>query len=145
MKNISLTLNGILLIAVAVLYYLHFKKPANEISSMTSPTITSSWSGPLPPIVFVNTDSLLNNYTYFKTKKAEFEARREKLHNELTAESDKLQSDYADFQQKAGVMTEMERQKAGEEFLARQNKLEKKQQDMQDKFDDEQLKFSEQL
>ena len=142
MKNLSVVFNVVLLIAVGILYYLHFKKPAEEVNGMALPV---SASGAVPSIVYVNMDSVLNNYTYYKTKKDEFEAKRKRLHDELMKESDKLQSDYAEAQQKAILMTESEKQKAAEEFMKRQNDLEEKQSKMQDNFDNEQIKFSDEL
>ena len=57
MKNVSLALNAVLIIAVGILYYLHFKQPVetNTISEAPKTVATPVAS----TIVYVNTDSLL--------------------------------------------------------------------------------------
>ena len=71
MKNISISLNIILLIAVAILYYFHFKDKKE--------TIVSSDNKPLSAIhvnnadiVYVNSDSLLDQYEFYKSENGKF-------------------------------------------------------------------------
>ena len=65
-------ITAILAIAVIILFYLQLKKPSAEAEA---PQI----SGPAVPIasniVYVNSDSLLENYVFYTTKKSEFESR----------------------------------------------------------------------
>jgi outer membrane protein len=146
MKNISLALNAILVIAVAVLYYLYFKKP---VATESSATVSKDSVLPFPKsdvsIVHVNTDTLLHNLDFYKTKKAEFEAKQERIKKDLEAESNKLQNDAEAYQQRGGIMTESERAKAEEELMRRQENLMKKKDEMIEKLDNEQSKFSEEL
>jgi outer membrane protein len=133
-------ITAVLAIAVIILFYLQLKKPAEEktIPSVASKPIASN-------IVYVNSDSLLDNYTFFKNKKAEFESREEEIRQRLKAESDKLQKDAGDYQDRAATMTENERAKKEEELMQRQQALMKKKDDMLGSFDEEQSKFNEQL
>ena len=62
MKNASLILNVILTIAVAVLYYLHFKDRQPE----EAPVVKAPVEAKGKTIVYVNVDSLLTKYDYFK-------------------------------------------------------------------------------
>ena len=62
MKNFSGILNVILVAAVAVLYYLHFSH-ATEPAVQNKVVNMSNFN-----IAFVNSDSLLDNYLYFKNK-----------------------------------------------------------------------------
>jgi outer membrane protein len=146
MKNISLALNVILVVAIAVLYYLHFKKP---VATETSAASVKDSVLPFPKsdvsIVYVNTDSLLHNLDFYKTRKAEFEAKEEKIKNDLKSESDKLQSDYETYQQHGGVMTDAEKQKTEEQFMMRQQSLMKKKDEMVERLDNDQAKFSDDL
>jgi outer membrane protein len=146
MKNISLVLNVVLVIAVAVLYYLHFKKPdAPEVNTTTTRDTILPFPKSDVSIVYVNTDTLLHNLDFYKTRKAEFEAKQEKIKNDLEAESNRLQSDAEAYQQKGGMMTESERAKTEEELMMRQQKLMQKKDDMIEKLDNEQAKFSDEL
>jgi outer membrane protein len=146
MKNISLLLNAILLVAVAVLYYLHFKRPiASEVSAAATNDTTLPFPKSDVSIVYVNTDTLLHNLDFYKTRKAEFEAKQERIKNDLEAESNRLQSDAEAYQQKGAMMTESERQKTEEQLMMRQQNLMKKKDDMIEKLDNEQAKFSDEL
>ena len=134
---------AILALAIIVLYYLHFNSPSAE-------TTTSAGSGAsLAPaasnIVYVNSDSLLENYSFYKNKKAEFESKETQIKNHLQAESERLQKDAADYQDRAAMMTENDRAKKEEELMQRQQSLMKKKDDMLGAFEEEQSKFSESL
>ncbi|MDR2039610.1 MAG: OmpH family outer membrane protein [Bacteroidales bacterium] len=101
--NLVLVLEGVLLVAVIVLFVLVFTKKGSPSGSGIE-TITSGGevnaiaSG---DIVYVNIDSLMQNYLYFQELAKELEAKGEKLDAELTNKQKKLQQDFADFQNKA--------------------------------------------
>ncbi|MFC5410601.1 OmpH family outer membrane protein [Larkinella bovis] len=119
MKNASLVLNAVLAVAVAVLYYLHFsdKKTPDPISTDTSKPAA------VRKTVYVNVDSLLTNYEYFKDTRKVLESKRFQLDNELNNKGRSLQNEVAFFQQRAQTMT-MEQGRATEAAL------QKKQQDL---------------
>src|SRR4051794_27160047 len=97
MKNLSVAMNVILFIAVAVLYYLHFKKSNAGDMDQSAVKLPVSNVG----IVFVNSDSLLNGYDFYKAKKTEFEEAQAKVKAELKSQGDKLQQEVQDYQKKA--------------------------------------------
>ena len=101
MKNASLVLNAVLAVAVAVLYYLHFsdKKTTEPVSASTTK------SAPVRKTVYVNVDSLLTNYEYFKDTRKVLESKRFQLDNELNNKGRSLQNEVAFFQQRAQTMT----------------------------------------
>ncbi|RRA99001.1 OmpH family outer membrane protein [Larkinella rosea] len=119
MKNASLVLNAVLAAAVAVLYYLHFSE--NKTTEPVSATSTPS--APVRKTVYVNVDSLLTNYEYFKDTRKVLESKRFQLDNELNNKGRSLQNEVAFFQQRAQTMT-MEQGRATEAAL------QKKQQDL---------------
>lgn len=137
----------VLAVAVVVLFYLQFKKPSSEVVS--DKDIQTHVSGPVGPIasniVYVNSDSLLENYVFYKNKKAELEAKQEQIKNHLQTEGEKLQRDAAEYQERGATMSDAERAKKEEELMMRQQSLMKKKDDMFDAFDNEQAKFNEQL
>jgi outer membrane protein len=118
-KNASLVLNAVLAVAVAVLYYLHFsdKTTTEPVSAGTTK------SAPVRKTVYVNVDSLLTNYEYFKDTRKVLESKRFQLDNELNNKGRSLQNEVAFFQQRAQTMT-MEQGRATEAAL------QKKQQDL---------------
>lgn len=119
MKNASLILNVVLTIAVAVLYYLHFKdrQPAVETVS-AKPTEAKGRA-----IVYVNVDSLLTKYDFFKDTQKVLESKRFQLENDLATKGRNLQNKVAFFQQRAATMTQ-------EQGRATEASLQKEQQDI---------------
>ncbi|GAB2522367.1 OmpH/Skp family outer membrane protein [Spirosoma aerophilum] len=119
MKNASLILNVILTIAVAVLYYLHFKDHQPEtVADVKAPVEAKGRS-----IVYVNVDSLLTKYDFFKDTQKVLESKRFQLENDLTAKGRNLQNKVAFFQQRAATMTQ-------EQGRATEASLQKEQQDI---------------
>ena len=92
-----LILNLILLIGLAILYFLHFKhncKSTNEtISQITGVKKPSS-------IVYINTDTILNNYELAKDLKKDFVNERDKLDGDLNAKKSSFENEAATFQKK---------------------------------------------
>lgn len=103
MKNLSLILNAVLAVAVAVLFYLHFSGPKAASTEGTS-TIGGK------PIVFVQTDSLLTNYDFFKDARTAFEQKRTQLDVDLNTKGAALQREIQIFQQQAPGMIAAEAQ-----------------------------------
>jgi outer membrane protein len=119
MKNLSLILNGVLLLLVAVLYYFHFaKNPSSSVSTGGSFTPTDL------KIAFVNYDSILKNYEYFKANREKLEAKVKKLDQDLNNRAQSFRNDYESYQRNQGSLT-MGQAKAIEEDLG------KKQQNLQ--------------
>jgi outer membrane protein len=139
MKNFSNLLNVVLLAAVAVLYYLHFS--ARQELSATLPAVALKGAN----IVFVNSDSLLDQYDFFKNKKAEFDGQQEKVQSALKAESDQLKKEVTEYQQKAATMTDQQRQQTEEKLGMKQQQIMKKKDEMVSMLDDEQAKTNDEL
>lgn len=101
MKNLSVILNIVLLVAVGVLYYLHF-------AGSGSTSTTSSASGvPLSDlkIAYVNADTILGHYEYLAAKREIFEAKGKRLEQDLRNRATSLQSEITAYQRNAGNMT----------------------------------------
>jgi outer membrane protein len=146
MKNLSWILNVILLVAVGILYYLHFKSstpaaPETETTEAPKTIILSPSNG----IVFVNSDSLLDQYEFYKNKKREFEASQDRIKRDLKAEGDKLRDEFEQYQQQGGSMTDQQRAQKEEQLTLKQQQLMEKKDMMLSKLDDEQSKSSDQL
>jgi outer membrane protein len=125
-KNISLLLNGVLIIAVAVLYYLHF---SSSVGSTTTTTSSNTLKGSAAQqaskrIVFVNTDSLSQKYEYYKDAQKELEEKQSKLDTELGGRLRALQNEAVAFQKKAATMTQEQGQQAEQLLMRKQQDLE---------------------
>ena len=117
-NNTSLIWNIVLTVALAVLYFLHF---SGSNSGSASASDSSAVGG--RRIVYVQVDSLLTNYDFFKETKKELENKRFQLENDLTTRGRSLENEIAFFQQRAQTMT-LDQARATEQQLM------KKQQDL---------------
>ena len=115
MKNLSLILNVVLFIALGILYYLHFESNAaieetveensNDLVSLTN-----------LKVAYVNSDSLISNYEFYKDKAEELRKHREQSESSLESRAKGIESQVNDFQRTRGNMT-MNQARAIEEDL----------------------------
>ena len=117
-NNTSLIWNIVLTLAVAVLFFLHFSG-----KSETGAAVADGQVVPGRRTVYVQVDSLLKNYDFFKETKKELENKNFQLENDLNTKGKSLQNEVAFFQQKAQTMTP-------EQARSIEAQLMKKQQDL---------------
>jgi outer membrane protein len=117
MKNISLGLNLVLLVAVGVLFFLHFSgRPA-------SGSAETATFGDLK-IAYINSDSVLKHYEYLKASAEILEAKKKKVEQDYINRAQSLQGEITAYQRNVNNMT-LGQVRAVEEDLA------KKQQNLQ--------------
>ncbi len=118
-NNISIALNIVLLVAVVVLYILHFNsKSTNESTASNSMVSPENLS-----IAYVNSDSLLKNYNFFKDLEKKLIGKREKLNIEYQNRAEGLQKEIANFQSTAGNMTISQAKAVEEDLRKKQQNL----------------------
>jgi outer membrane protein len=131
MKNISLALNAVLLVAVIVLYVLFFSQKKGSSVGDTNNGIESE-NGPAKGIAYVNIDSVFANYEMYKDVAGEFEEKMKTSEAKLQSQQSTFQKKVEDFQYNVqrGLITRAEAEKqqgslAQEEqqLLALQNQL----------------------
>lgn len=133
MKNVSLILNGVLIVAVAVLYVLHFSGNKKETQIPVTPSDLK--------MAYINSDSVLKYYEYFKVNKDRLEARGKTLDQDLRNRAQSLQNDYEAYQRNLSNLTigqakaieedltkkqqnlEMYRQRLGQELMGEESKM----------------------
>jgi outer membrane protein len=96
--------------------------PQNKTTAAGDSTSTSSSSGS-EKIVFVNSDSLLANYGYFKEMQSKLEEKAKKTQAELTTKGNAFQREVSEYQQKAATMSAQERQTTEERLARKQEEL----------------------
>lgn len=127
------------MIAVAILYYLHFSSGKTE-------TVNSESINPGElTVAYINSDSVLKHYDFFKVNAEKFETKGKKLDQDLQNRAQSLQNDISAYQRNYGSMT-IGQAKAVEEDLAkkRQN-LELYQRSLEQELMEEQAKMNEEL
>lgn len=133
-KNLSLLLNVVLLVAVAVLFYLHFSSaPATtdaaadgtDSAALAQPVVLAPKEIKSSKIVYVNIDVLNENYEYLKDITAAARTKQSSLESQYETQGRKLQEDYMLFQQKVqqGLLSENQANAEQEEFMKRKEKI----------------------
>ncbi len=121
MKNISIALNIVLLIAVVVLYVLHFSNKDSEQTAENGNTQVVDLQN--LAIAYVNTDSILANYTFFEELSKQLEEKQKQAESNLQRRYQGLQQEVVNFQNTAGNMTR-------NQAMAVQEDLQKKEQNL---------------
>jgi outer membrane protein len=120
MKNISLYLNIILFIAVALLYIDRFS--GDKGSSDANTQSSSSASG---DIVYINIDSLLNSYDLYNELKTGLIQEQQNLEANLNSKSKAYQRKAMEFQQKVEkrLVTQAQAEEMQQQLLNEQQSL----------------------
>ena len=119
MKNTNYIVNGILVIAVIILFVMQFT--GNKQSSESNTTIIGDSIPARLPIAYVNVDSLLTHFDFYSRMISNYEDKLAKQNNQLNQRYQKFQKDVVDFQQKvqSNQFLTMERAQQEETRLSR--------------------------
>lgn len=127
MKHLSLVLNVVLFIAVVVLYVLHFTNKGGNVELNTASTNTAAGNENLAAqpltIAYINSDTLLQNYQYFKDMADQLEEKRKKMEANFTTRAKGLENEIATFQRTAQSMTINQARAAEEELMKKRENL----------------------
>jgi outer membrane protein len=107
-KNLSLIWCALLTLAVGYLFYKNSGSGASAASSSSASPKTADGKS----IVFVNTDSLIAKYDFFKDIQKEIDNKKYRLQVDLGTRERNLQNEYGALQQRAASMTQAEQQGA---------------------------------
>lgn len=124
MKQASLILNAVLLIAVTFLMVNHFKGPrASNVGGSSNAAAIAASGG--SRIAFVNADSLLEKYELFKEKKETLTKKEKDADASLKARGKALEKEFMQAQQKVqqGLMTPNEVQQLEQQLSQKQQRL----------------------
>lgn len=127
MKNINYVINGVLAVAVVILFIMQF-------SGKKESTVTKTFASEegdsinLLPIAYVNVDSLLLNYNYFKDLNEQLLKKEENSRANVTQQARNLQTEVQEFYRKMENNAFLTRERAEQE----QQRLMKKEQELKD-------------
>jgi outer membrane protein len=140
MKNLSLILNIVLLVAVGVLYYLHFAGPKGASVSSSSSSLPSDVK-----IAYINSDTVLKYYEYLKVNRDKMEARTKKLEQEYRNRATGLQSEVTAYQRNVNTMTLGQVRAVEEDLQKKQQNLQMYQQSLSQQLMEEESKLNREL
>jgi outer membrane protein len=119
-KNLSLILNVVLLLAVGALYFLFFNQKA-DLPQLQASTGGAKRSEAV--IAYINSDTLLNRYEFSKEIQSRLQELEKKYEAEFANRAKGLENEVAAFQQTAQNMTINQARAREEELLRKRNNL----------------------
>jgi outer membrane protein len=135
MKNGLLILNVILLIAVGVLFYLHFSsrpeavKPPQAANNNVLPGATSG-----SRIAYIEMDSLENNFAMIRDVKSELSRKEESMNNELTGLEKRYRARASELQGQAPTMNQVQSEEATKEMMQMQQSMQSRKQELDQQY-----------
>ena len=135
MKNLSLVLNIILLLAVSYLFYYDFsgKKTDAVAAKLSSSYKTGDSTGYRPPLAYVELDSLNEKITFIKDRRKELEAEMKAIEQEQESGYRGLQAQKDNFLKKGAAITEEEAQIFQSKLIEQQQRIDTRKQELSQK------------
>ena len=143
MKNLSLVLNILLLIAVGYLYYHNFsgRKGGKPTIKNDGPTVWTDSNCKRPPIAYVELDSLNENITYIKDRRHELESEQKSIEADWENGYRGLEAQKNNFLKKGASITQEEAQTFQGQLLAQQQKIDERKQLLSQKLSEKSFSF----
>lgn len=140
MKNINLVLNIVLVVAVAVLFYFQFSKPGSNAATSANGSALADVK-----VAYINSDTVLKYYDYFKVNSDKLEAKTQQLAQDYRNREMGLRNEFDAYQRSVNSMT-LGQVRATEENLAKkQQNLQLYQQTLSQQLMEEQSKLNKEL
>ncbi len=125
MKQTSLIFNVVLSIAVVVLFILHFNSGKTSNNTGSSNTSTEVADVPSGSIVYIQIDSLINQYDMFNDLRSELQVKFEAVQDDLQKKGRSFERDAKDFEEKLnkGLITRSQAEQMQQTLVSRQQEL----------------------
>lgn len=127
MKNINYVINGVLAVAIVILFILQFSGKKETSVTRTTFTPDENLSGVLP-IAYVDMDSLLMNYNYYRDLSEVILKKEENSRANINQKANALRTEVQSFQRKLENNAFLTRERAAQE----EQRLMNKQQELQE-------------
>ena len=147
MKNINYIINGILAVAVVILFVMQFSNKKQASPAKVVATQSESTTGTLP-VAYVNVDSLLENYNYAKDLNEIILKKAENSRANVNQKAASLQKEMQEFQTKIANNAFLTQERAEQEqkrLLTKRQELESLDARLSQELMQEQQKLNEQL
>ncbi len=146
MKNLSLILNVILIIAVGFLYFHVFSKnTATNKTNSTSVKVSEAGSSAKAPIAYVELDSLNENISYIKQKRKELEGEQKAIESEWQQAIRGLESQRDNFIKRGNSITQEEAEQFQMKLMNQQQQIEERKQNLTQKLSEKSYNFMEDI
>lgn len=145
MKNLSLVLNVVLVLAVGYLYYYNFsgKKTRSVTEKMNITSLSLDSNGYRPPLAYVELDSLNENIIFIKERRKELEAEMKAIEQEQENGYRSLQAQKDNFLKRGAAITEEEAQIFQGKLIDQQQKIDGRKQDQSQRLNEKSFNIME--
>jgi outer membrane protein len=141
-KNLSLILNGVLIIAVGILFFLHFSHKTRNSGSANSETSAGIRD---VTIAYVIEDSLLTRYQMFKDLSSDLEKKSAAMEKDFNSRGQSLQTEIENFKTTSGNMTMNQAKAVQDDLILKQQHLAQYQESLNQQLMAEQAKINDKL
>ncbi len=122
MKNISIILNAVLIVAVGVLFYLHFSSSKPEAKAKKAKKVETAESA---VIAYVNIDSLTKNYKFFQDLRELLIQKQQNSEQSLNRKAAAYEKEAMDFQEKIEkhLITQRQAEEMQQKLMSKQQTI----------------------
>lgn len=145
MKQFSLILNAVLLLAVAYLYYHVFSRPSTKQSAAIVTENKGTSAKTQGSIAYVDLDSLNEKITFIKQKRTELEAEQKAIENEYIRGIRGLETKRDNFLKRGNAITQQEAENFQAELIQQQQRIESTKQNSAQRLSEKSFKFMDDL
>lgn len=146
MKNSSTIINVILIIAVGVLFYLHFsdKKQTDKKPNLPVANVANKSNNNMS-IAYFDLDSLNENISYIKNNRKLMESEQQAIETEWENAYRNLEKQKNDFLKRGASITQSEAEAFQNKLLQQQEEVDTKKQTASQRLNQKSYKFSDEL
>lgn len=124
MKNFLVGVVAVLVIAVAALFFLHFKYH-KQLDTISEKVVRQDTMAKRPlRIAYVDLDSIQEKYEYYREKMTEFERKKETADRELNNSFQKIENERVAFVQRGNAITQVEAEAFQRDYTRKMQNLE---------------------
>ena len=135
MKNGLLVLNVVLLIAIAVLFYLHFSSGTPTVKKQAN-NQQANHSGSNFKIAYFEMDSLENSFAMVKDVKTELGKKEDAITSELSRLEKTYQNKIAQYQAQGATMNQVQSENAQRDVMQMQQNMQNRKQALDKEYQD---------
>lgn len=139
-RNFLVGFNIVLLILVAVLFYLHFSSSLKKPEVAATKVMDASSAAGQFKIAYFEMDSIENNYQYLRDVKSQLRAKENQLTSQLSTLKNRYMEKVNRYQQEAQTMTQERQGVLQQELMQEQKMIQSKEQAMGGDLQDESIK-----
>nr|WP_238354655.1 OmpH family outer membrane protein [Fulvivirga marina] len=129
-----------MLVAVSVLFYLHFSGEKSESQQEPSMIESAEYS-----VAYINADSVLSSYDFFKEMQEKLQEKGQKLEDEYKSRAQGLQKEVNDYQRNVNSLTIGQAKAVEENLMKKQQNLRMYQESLSQELIKEESKINQEL